>query len=190
MLFRSVAVDLPPGAFMQASRAGEQAIVAAAQTALGGARRVADLYAGAGALALSLASGRRALYAAERNKAAIAALEQGARRSGLGSILRAEARDLARRPLIGEELERFDAVIFDPPREGAAEQARALAAAKLGNDPHNQEIAQCMLMDYGTNQLAGRDKLLLAAAYHTAMHRKYGDPLEPAKRFEIGRAHV
>ena len=59
----------------------------------------------------------------------------------------------------------------------------ALAAAKLGNDPHNQEIAQCMLMDWGTNLLPGKDKLLLAAAYHTAMHRKYGDPLEPAKRF-------
>ena len=59
----------------------------------------------------------------------------------------------------------------------------ALAAAKLGNDPHNQEIAQCMLMDWGTNRQAGRDRLLLAASYHTAMHRKYGDPLEPAKRF-------
>jgi hypothetical protein len=59
----------------------------------------------------------------------------------------------------------------------------ALAAAKLGNDPHNQEIAQCMLMDFGTNQQANRDRLLLCAAYHTAMHRKYGDPLEPAKRF-------
>jgi len=59
----------------------------------------------------------------------------------------------------------------------------ALAAAKLGNDPHNQEIAQCMLMDWGTNKQEGRDRLLLSAAYHTAMHRKYGDPLEPAKRF-------
>jgi hypothetical protein len=59
----------------------------------------------------------------------------------------------------------------------------ALAAAKLGNDPHNQEIAQCMLMDFGTNRQADRDRLLLAAAYHTAGHRKYGDPLEPAKRF-------
>ena len=59
----------------------------------------------------------------------------------------------------------------------------ALAAAKLGNDPHNQEIAQCMLMDFGTNTQKSRDTLLLAAAYHTAMHRKYGDPLEPAKRF-------
>ena len=59
----------------------------------------------------------------------------------------------------------------------------ALAAAKLGNDPHNQEIAQCMLMDFGTNTQKTRDRLLLCAAYHTAMHRKYGDALEPAKRF-------
>jgi hypothetical protein len=59
----------------------------------------------------------------------------------------------------------------------------ALAACKLGNDPHNQEIAQCMLMDYGTNRQPDRDKLLLAAAYHTAMHRKYGDPSEPSRRF-------
>ncbi len=62
----------------------------------------------------------------------------------------------------------------------------ALAASKLGNDPHNQEIAQCMLMDYGTNKLAGRDRQLLSAAYHTAMHRKYGDPLECANRFGKG----
>jgi hypothetical protein len=59
----------------------------------------------------------------------------------------------------------------------------ALAASKLGNDPHNQEIAQCMLMDFGINRHPERDKLLLAAAYHTAMHRKYGDPLECAHRF-------
>ena len=59
----------------------------------------------------------------------------------------------------------------------------ALAASKLGNDPHNQEIAQCMLMDYGTNRQPGRDRLLLTAAYHTAMHRKYGDTQEAARRF-------
>ena len=40
-----------------------------------------------------------------------------------------------------------------------------------------------MLMDFGTNRQPDRDKLLLAAAYHTAMHRKYGDPQEPSRRF-------
>jgi hypothetical protein len=59
----------------------------------------------------------------------------------------------------------------------------ALSACQMGNDPHNQEIAQCMLMDYGTNRQPERDKLLLAASWHTAMHRKYGDPQEPSRRF-------
>src|SRR5208283_1387080 len=65
-------------------------------------------------------------------------------------------------------------------------QRIAWSACKLGNDPHNQEIAQCMLMDFDTNQQPDRDQLLLAAAYHTAMHRKYGDPQEASRRF--GRA--
>ncbi len=128
--FGGVAVDLPPGAFLQASREGEEAILEAVTTGLGKARRVADLFAGAGAIALPLASGRQ-IYAADRNAEAIAALDQAARRSGLGPQLRAQRRDLHRRPLTGEELDAFDAVIFDPPREGAAEQARALAQSNV-----------------------------------------------------------
>jgi hypothetical protein len=59
----------------------------------------------------------------------------------------------------------------------------ALSACRLGNDPHNQEIAQCFLEDYGKNQGWDRDRLLLACAHHTAVHRKYGDPLEASRRF-------
>ena len=59
----------------------------------------------------------------------------------------------------------------------------ALSATRLGNDPHNQEIAQCLLEDYPKNRSSGRDRLLLAAAQHTAVHRKYGDPLEASRRF-------
>jgi hypothetical protein len=62
-------------------------------------------------------------------------------------------------------------------------QRIALTAAKLGNDTHNQEIAQCMLEDFASNHGPDRDRLLLAAAYHTAAHRKYGDALEPSRRF-------
>jgi hypothetical protein len=64
----------------------------------------------------------------------------------------------------------------------------AIAATRLGNDPHNQEIAQCMLDDWTRNRSRDRDRLLLAAAQHTAVHRKYGDALEASRRF--GRAMV
>ncbi|HKV55947.1 MAG TPA: hypothetical protein VJN94_15045 [Candidatus Binataceae bacterium] len=59
----------------------------------------------------------------------------------------------------------------------------ATVAAKMGNDTHNQEIAQCMLEDFTTNRSPDRDRLLIAAAYHTATHRKYGEQFEPSRRF-------
>jgi hypothetical protein len=65
-------------------------------------------------------------------------------------------------------------------------QQLALTACRLGNDPHNQEIAQCLLEDYAKNRSFDRDRLLLACVQHTAVHRKYGDFLECGRRY--GRA--
>ena len=62
-------------------------------------------------------------------------------------------------------------------------QHLALLASRMGNDPHNQEIGQVLLEDYGKNQGWNRDRLLLACAHHTAVHRKYGNPLDCAQRF-------
>jgi hypothetical protein len=62
-------------------------------------------------------------------------------------------------------------------------QALAMACSRLGNDPHNQEIALCLLEDYGKNRNPDRGRLLMAAAHHTARHRKYGDPLDCSRRF-------
>ena len=62
-------------------------------------------------------------------------------------------------------------------------RAIAMACSRLGNDPHNQEIALCMLEDFGKNRNPLKGRLLLAAAHHTARHRKYGDPLDCSRRF-------
>jgi hypothetical protein len=62
-------------------------------------------------------------------------------------------------------------------------QRLALMAARFGNDPHNQEIPQCLLEDYGKNQCRDRERLLLACAHISAGHRKYGDPFDASRRF-------
>ena len=59
----------------------------------------------------------------------------------------------------------------------------ALLACRMGNDPHNQEIGQVTLEDWGKNQSPDRDRLLIASAHHTAMHRKYGNPQDCSQRF-------
>jgi hypothetical protein len=62
----------------------------------------------------------------------------------------------------------------------------ALAACKIGNDPHNQEIPQNMLEDFAKSRSPHRDRLLMACVQHCAGHRKYGDIEEAARRFGEG----
>ncbi len=115
---------LPPGAFLQATAEGEAALARLVIAHAGGAKRVADLFCGVGTFALRLAETAR-VAAADSDAAAIKAL-QGARGEGLKPV-EAEARDLFRRPFMAAELKAFDAVVFDPPRQGAEAQARELA---------------------------------------------------------------
>jgi 23S rRNA (uracil1939-C5)-methyltransferase len=131
VLFGKVQVELPSGAFLQATADAEAAIRHAVEHALGDARRIADLFAGCGTLSLPLAAAGRMVHALEREPAMLAALQQAARRAGLAARITTERRDLQRAPLSGAELERFDALVVDPPRAGARPQAAGLAGARV-----------------------------------------------------------
>lgn len=123
-----VAVALPVAPFLQATREGEAALVAAVLEAVGDAASVADLFCGLGTFALPL-SARARVLAADAAGPAIMALGAAARRAGRRIDM--QHRDLFRRPLTGKELAGLDAVVFDPPRAGAEAQARALAASDV-----------------------------------------------------------
>ncbi len=128
--FGEALVKLPPGGFLQATEAGEMWLATFAEQALADSRKVADLFCGAGAFALRLAR-RREIYAADTDAAAVAALARAAATTPTLRKLVAETRDLFRRPLRSDELAAFDAALIDPPRAGALEQSRALAASAL-----------------------------------------------------------
>lgn len=126
----SVAAIPPPGAFVQASRKAEVAMAEAVLAATASAKTVADLFCGVGTFTLRLAH-HAAVTGVEADPAAVTALENAVRRSpGLKPVTVAR-RDLFRRPLMPAELDRFDAVVFDPPRAGAKSQAEMLAACKV-----------------------------------------------------------
>jgi 23S rRNA (uracil1939-C5)-methyltransferase len=91
---------------------------------------VADLFCGVGPFALRLAE-RARITAADNDAAAVAALQQAATGAQGLKPVEALARDLFRRPFAPVELKRFDTVVFDPPRQGAEAQARALAASAV-----------------------------------------------------------
>jgi 23S rRNA (uracil1939-C5)-methyltransferase len=124
------AVEVPPGAFLQACAEAEAAMAAIAAETVGKARKVADLYSGLGAFSFALAR-KAAVTAIELDRRLLAALAAGARATQGLKPIRTLARDLAREPLSPTELNGFDAVLFDPPRAGASAQARALAKSRV-----------------------------------------------------------
>lgn len=127
-----IAVGPPPGAFLQATAEGEQAIVDAVCRGLPakitGRSRIAELYTGTGTLTFALAKVAR-VAAFEGDPAAIAALKQAVNQSALSGRIEAMQRDLARQPLSAKELSAFAAVVLDPPHAGAAAQIAQIAAS-------------------------------------------------------------
>ncbi|TCM22390.1 23S rRNA m(5)U-1939 methyltransferase [Novosphingobium sp. PhB165] len=125
-----VQVPLPPGAFLQATADGEEALVEAARGWLAGAATVADLFSGLGTFALALAGPQTRVLAAEAARDAHLACKTAAGRAQLPVFC--DHRDLFRNPLQPDELSKFDAVILDPPRAGAREQVECIAASSVG----------------------------------------------------------
>lgn len=127
--FDGVPAIFPPGAFLQASLMGEAALIAAVLAGVGDAAKILDLYAGIGTFSLPM-SRRAKVTAIEGDAEAVRTLAASpAAKSGR---LTAERRDLARDPPDPRTLDRYDAVVFDPPRAGARAVAEALAASSVG----------------------------------------------------------
>jgi 23S rRNA (uracil1939-C5)-methyltransferase len=123
-------VTLPPGSFLQATAAGEETLAALVSAGCGRAKHIADLFCGVGPFALRLAAKSR-IAGFDSEAGAVEALQKAAASTPGLKPIKTEARDLFRRPLAPQELRDFDAVVFDPPRQGAQAQALQLAASKV-----------------------------------------------------------
>lgn len=162
-----VAVPLPPGAFLQATVDGEAALVSAAREWLEGCASVADLFSGLGTFAFALAGsgageGTKVL-AVEADQRAHLACKQAAARAQ--RPVHALHRDLFRNPLLPDELNRFAAVLLDPPRAGAREQVERLAAST---------VARVVYVSCNPSSWARDALCLIEAGYRLAELRPVG----------------
>jgi 23S rRNA (uracil1939-C5)-methyltransferase len=128
--FGGVRVSPPAGGFAQATKPAEEAMAELVLAHVGKAKRIADLFAGAGTFSLRLARIGR-VHAVEGEEKALAALDHAARNTKGLKPVTVERRDLFRRPLMTSELKAYDAVVFDPPRAGAEFQCRELARSAV-----------------------------------------------------------
>ena len=130
--FGVASVVPPPGSFLQATKEGQDDLLKTVKTILSDAKRVVDLFSGCGTFSLPLAETAE-VHAVEVNKNMMAALDKGWRQAiGLKKVTH-EVRDLFRRPLLPDELDKFDTAIIDPPRAGADAQVATLCKSKIKN---------------------------------------------------------
>jgi 23S rRNA (uracil1939-C5)-methyltransferase len=151
-------VALPPGAFLQATTEGEATLARLVIEHAGKARRVADLFTGIGTFALRLAENAQ-VAASDSELAAINALRQAAGKSSGLKPIEAQTRDLFRNPFMAVELKNFDAVVFDPPRQGAEAQARELGKSA---------VPVVIAVSCDANTFARDAKILVSGGYRLA----------------------
>lgn len=158
-----VSVPLPPGAFLQATVDGEQALADAAREWLAGCATVADLFAGLGTFSFALAGPQTRVLAVEAARDAHLACKAAAARTQKPVL--SLHRDLFRNPLLVDELNRFAAVLIDPPRAGAREQVERLAGST---------VARVVYISCNPSSWARDAATLVSAGYRLAELRPVG----------------
>jgi len=126
-------IFIPPGSFLQATKAGELSLTSHLKAALGeDTDKIVDIFAGCGTFTLALI-GEYAVHAVEGKADMVTALKNSAHQMGKIRALTTEVRDLFKRPLLPHELKKYDTVIIDPPRAGAKDQIDEIIRSDIKN---------------------------------------------------------
>ncbi len=128
--YGGVKLSPPAGAFLQATVEGEEILINLVTRWLEGCHAALDLFAGCGAFSLSLGRDMK-VHAVDIAGDHLDALDHARRFAKNMREITVERRNLKRRPFLAQEMAKFDAVIFDPPRAGAREQALEIARSSV-----------------------------------------------------------
>lgn len=127
----NVDVFIPAGTFLQPSKAGENALVKLVLNYLSGVSgKIFDLFCGVGTFSYPLAANLdNQVIAVDSSAELLGGFQETVNRNQIPNI-KIIARNLFKYPLDVAELQGAAAVVFDPPRAGAAAQVKMLAQAK------------------------------------------------------------
>ena len=153
--FSGVKISPPPGAFLQATKQGTQSITEAVLLGVTGAKTILELFSGCGTLTIPLHH-QATVHAVEGDPFAADALKKGTIKAAINSKISVETRDLLKNPLPADELSKYDAVVFDPPRSGAKKQVEEI----VKNGPATVVAVSC-----NPNTFARDSQILVNGGY-------------------------
>ena len=126
-----VHVHIAPGGFVQPTAASQAYMQQLVTNYLPTEISVVDLFSGIGTFSFPLLQRGQAVLAVEGHRPAVQAMQHAARQLRRPDLLQVAERNLNKYPLSSVELKKFEAVIIDPPRQGAWPQMQALADSKV-----------------------------------------------------------
>ncbi|MBK19643.1 MAG: RNA methyltransferase [Rhodospirillaceae bacterium] len=131
MEFGDIPVAVPPDAFVQPTKFGEDVLRECIITAVSDSKKIVELFAGCGSFTLPMAVEGHHISAFDYADDHMMALLAAVRSNGLADRVSVAERNLKRRPLDASEFDGVDAVVLDPPRAGAPEQIKHLAQSEV-----------------------------------------------------------
>ncbi len=131
-LFKNNEVSIPPNSFLQASEAGQEAIIDFIFDNVNVAKNIADIYSGCGTYTIPLISERGAFVTSyEGSTDMISALVNNLRNLNLSHLNTSQVKDLTKTPIKPDALNNFDLVIINPPRVGATRQISEISKSTI-----------------------------------------------------------
>lgn len=131
IFYKDFKINLSGDIFIQASKEGLQNIIKIIAENISQNSKVLDLYAGFGAYSFAICNIAKEISAFEGDEKMVKLIKENALENQLSQKIKAQMRDLFFNPLSAKELNDFDAIIINPPRNGAETQAKEIAKSNL-----------------------------------------------------------
>ena len=154
--FSNYEVELPVGAFLQATIKGQNEITHIVKKFANDSKKIADLFSGCGTYSFPLVDKADYIACYEGGYEMVMATNNTANKYGIANKLLAKNRDLFTDPLNDSELNNFDAVVINPPRAGAQNQAKQIAKST---------VAKIIMVSCSPSSFKKDAKILLKGGY-------------------------
>ncbi len=127
-----IKIELIPNIFLQATLEGQNAITNIVVDNLKGSKNVLDLYCGIGTYTFPLSTYAN-VHSIEGNSLMVDNLKNNIKLNNLNGKITGECRNLVSSPLLKSELDKYDGIVINPPRNGAKAQCEQIAKSSIKN---------------------------------------------------------
>lgn len=126
----NITINVETDIFLQATKKGQEEITNTVVNHLKDCKNVLDLYCGIGTYSFPLSTYTK-VHSIEGSEYMINILNKNIKDNHLSSKITTECRNLVNSPLLKDELNKYDGIVINPPRNGALAQCKQIVKSNI-----------------------------------------------------------